>query len=53
MLIIMEDWAGETMEYTVDNIKIADSQHKYAIDFGTVYGKGEYSLRYHKGKGCI
>ena len=48
MLIILEDWTGDTMEYTVDNIKIADSQYKYKIDFGTVYGRGD-SLTWHKG----
>ena len=39
------------MEYTVDNIKIADARYKYKIDFGTVYGKGGRSLS--NNKGCI
>jgi len=49
LLITLEDWDGNSIQYTVNNYKISNEANKFKMDYSTISGPRPGSWSYHKG----
>jgi len=49
LLITLEDWDGNSIQYTVNNYKISNEANKFKMDYSTM-SPDSTSWSYHKGK---
>jgi len=48
LLITLDDWDGNSIQYTVNNYKISNEANKFKMDYSTM-SPDSYSWSYHKG----